>query len=122
MHLVAGACDIRFCPPARPLVLLGEVGHPQPVLERELHAVMDPRTTLLARVGSPEPAAPASEHLFPSSQSAEVAHPVLPQPNPPSAISVFALVPQEPFGLPVAFWIGGFIYLVMLILIIGSLL
>jgi hypothetical protein len=75
-----------------------------------------------ARVGSHEPAAPASEHLFPSSQSTEVAHPVLPQPNPPSAISVFALVPQEPFGLPVAFWIGGFIYLVMLILIIGSLL
>jgi len=76
-----------------------------------------------ARVGSPEPAAaPASEHLFPSSQSEEVAHQVLPPPNPPSAISVFALVPEEPFGLPVAFWIGGFIYLVMLILIIGSLL
>jgi hypothetical protein len=32
------------------------------------------------------------------------------------------LIPEEPFGLPVAFWIGGFIYLVMLVLIIGSLL
>jgi hypothetical protein len=72
-----------------------------------------------ARVGAPEPAAPPGEHLFPSG---EVAHKVLPPPNPPSAISVFALVPQEPFGLPMAFWIGGFIYLVMLILIIGSLL
>lgn len=75
-----------------------------------------------ARVGATEPVAPPGEHLFPSSQSEEVAHQVLPPPNPPSAISVFALVPQEPFGLPMAFWIGGFIYLVMLILIIGSLL
>ncbi len=48
--------------------------------------------------------------------------PSLPPPNPPSAVSVFALIPEEPFGLPVAFWIGGFIYLLMLLLIVGSLL
>jgi uncharacterized protein len=73
-----------------------------------------------AQVAGPAP--PAEEHLFPSGQSEEVARPVLPPPNPPSAVSIFALIPDEPFGLPVAFWIGGFIYLVMLILIIGSLL
>lgn len=50
-----------------------------------------------------------------------VAYPV-PPPNPPSSIGVGALVPREPFGLPMAFWVGGLIYLFMLILIIGSLL
>jgi hypothetical protein len=50
-----------------------------------------------------------------------VARPV-PLPNPPSSIGVGALVPREPFGLPMAFWVGGLIYLFMLILIIGSLL
>jgi uncharacterized protein len=49
-----------------------------------------------------------------------VARPVLP--NPPSSIGVGALVPREPFGLPMAFWVGGLVYLFMLILIIGSLL
>ena len=38
------------------------------------------------------------------------------------AISPLALVPREPFGLPLAAWIGGAIYLFMLILIFGSML
>jgi hypothetical protein len=42
-------------------------------------------------------------------------------PLPPSAISPFALVPREPFGLPIVAWIGGAIYLFILILILGSL-
>ena len=41
---------------------------------------------------------------------------------PPSAISPFALVPREPFGLPLVAWIGGAIYLFMLLLILGSML
>jgi carbon monoxide dehydrogenase subunit G len=47
---------------------------------------------------------------------------VAPQPLPPSAIGVMALVPREPFGLPVVAWIGGALYLVIVILILGSLL
>jgi len=43
-------------------------------------------------------------------------------PPPPSAIGVMALVPREPFGLPLAAWIGGALYLVIVILILGSLL
>ena len=39
-----------------------------------------------------------------------------------TAIGISALVPREPFGLPMAFWVGGLVYLFMLILIIGSLL
>jgi carbon monoxide dehydrogenase subunit G len=41
---------------------------------------------------------------------------------PPSAIGITALIPREPFGLPVVAWIGGALYLVILILILGSLL
>jgi hypothetical protein len=47
---------------------------------------------------------------------------VAPRPLPPSAIGVMALVPREPFGLPVVAWIGGALYLVIVILILGSLL
>jgi carbon monoxide dehydrogenase subunit G len=43
-------------------------------------------------------------------------------PLPPSAIGIGALIPPEPFGLPVVAWIGGALYLVILILILGSLL
>jgi hypothetical protein len=76
-----------------------------------------------SQVSQPEAAAPpVAERIYPSAPSEEVARPVLPPPNPPSSISIFALVPDEPFGLPIAFWIGGLIYLVMLLLILGSLL
>jgi carbon monoxide dehydrogenase subunit G len=43
-------------------------------------------------------------------------------PPPPSAISPFALVPREPFGLPLVAWIGSAIFLFMLLLILGSML
>jgi hypothetical protein len=45
-----------------------------------------------------------------------------PPPLPPSAIGIAALIPCEPFGLPLVAWIGGALYLVILILILGSLL
>jgi len=41
---------------------------------------------------------------------------------PPSAISVWALIPREPFGLPLAAWIGGGIFVIMMLLILGSML
>ena len=40
----------------------------------------------------------------------------------PAAISVWSLVPKEPFGLPVAAWIGGGIFAVMILLMLGSML
>lgn len=44
-------------------------------------------------------------------------------PSPPApAIGLGALVPREPYGLPLVAWIGGIIYLGILILILGSLL
>ena len=62
---------------------------------------------------APSPAPVAEPHAEPP--------PVAPPPL-PSAISPFALVPREPFGLPLVAWIGGAIYLFMLLLILGSML
>jgi len=59
--------------------------------------------------------------LFPGSSGAEVANPVLPPAHQP-AISVWALVPREPFGLPMAFWVGGGVYAIMVLLMLGSML
>jgi carbon monoxide dehydrogenase subunit G len=39
-------------------------------------------------------------------------------PSPP--ISIWALIPQEPFGYPLAVWIGGGIYALILLLMLGS--
>jgi uncharacterized protein len=41
---------------------------------------------------------------------------------PPSAISIWALIPPEPFGYPLAAWIGGGVFAVMLLLMLGSML
>ena len=71
---------------------------------------------------APSPAVAGGAQLFPAGSSEEVARPVLPLPPAPSPVSMLALVPREPMGLPMAAWIGGAIYLVMLLLIIGSLL
>jgi hypothetical protein len=68
-------------------------------------------------------AAPAAAPRAVAAEAAAAA--LAPRPSPPPApasISVFALVPREPFGLPLAAWIGGAIYLVILLLILGSLL
>jgi carbon monoxide dehydrogenase subunit G len=39
-----------------------------------------------------------------------------------SSVSMWALVPKEPFGLPMAAWIGGGIFVVMVLLMLGSML
>ena len=66
-----------------------------------------------AYVAPPEPVA--------ASVTAAPNEPRRAPPPPPSAISALALVPREPFGLPLVAWIGGVIYLFIVILILGSL-
>ncbi len=53
--------------------------------------------------------------------AASAAAPIAPPP-PPSAVSVWSLIPSEPFGLPLAAWIGGAVFVVMVLLILGSML
>jgi carbon monoxide dehydrogenase subunit G len=62
----------------------------------------------------------ATTQIYPAAPSSAVAQPVLPPSYPEPSISIFALIPSEPFGLPIAAWIGGLIYLFILLLFIGS--
>jgi hypothetical protein len=43
-----------------------------------------------------------------------------PQEAPPSAVGMFDLVPREPFGLPIAGWIGIAVFAVMVVLWLAS--
>jgi carbon monoxide dehydrogenase subunit G len=62
----------------------------------------------------------AATRIYPAAPGSEVAQPVLPPSYPQPSISIFALIPREPFGLPIVAWIGGLIYLFILLLFIGS--
>ena len=72
---------------------------------------------------SPQPATPNTATPDTASPHAATSHaaPVAPLP-PASAISITALIPREPFGFPLAVWIGGAIYVLMVLLMIGSML
>ena len=63
-----------------------------------------------------------SQEVAPTPAPELHAEPRPPAPPPPAAISPFALVPREPFGLPLVAWIGSAIFLFMLLLILGSML
>lgn len=43
-----------------------------------------------------------------------------PPPPPASSVSMLDLMPREPMGLPMPFWIGGLVFLLLLLLYIGS--
>jgi uncharacterized protein len=62
----------------------------------------------------------ATTQIYPAAPSSEVARPVLPPAYPQSSISIFDLIPPEPFGLPIVAWIGGVIYLFIVLLFIGT--
>jgi len=68
------------------------------------------------------PAAVASGAVAATPVAVMHAEPRHTPPMPPAAISALALIPREPFGLPLVAWIGGVIYLFILILVLGSLL
>jgi carbon monoxide dehydrogenase subunit G len=76
-----------------------------------------------AQVGpevSPAVASPAEQVSAITSEA--VTHPARPLQAQPSPIGVFALIPREPFGMPLVVWIGGAVYLFLLLLILGSML
>jgi uncharacterized protein len=56
------------------------------------------------------------------STMAEPAAVAMPSAAPPSAISVWSLIPREPFGLPIAAWLGGGVFVIMILLMLGSML
>ncbi len=40
--------------------------------------------------------------------------------SPPAALSIFSLIPKEPYGFPLVAWIGGAIFLVIFIMIFSA--
>jgi carbon monoxide dehydrogenase subunit G len=63
----------------------------------------------------PQPSAPP-----PQPEAQPMARPAPTAAEPPSSISIWALIPSEPFGLPLAAWIGGGVYVLMILLMLGS--
>ncbi len=53
---------------------------------------------------------------------AAAAEPLPAASQPASAISVWALIPREPFGMPIAAWLGGAVFALMVLLMLGSML
>ena len=78
------------------------------------------RFTAILTPPAPEPVAvmPAT----PTPAAPEPRFHIPPAPAEPPSLSLFALVPSEVFGLPIIAWVGGVIYLFILILLFGSLL
>jgi len=42
--------------------------------------------------------------------------------NSPAGVSIWTLIPREPFGFPLAAWIGGAVFALMVLLMLGSML
>jgi carbon monoxide dehydrogenase subunit G len=63
-------------------------------------------------VASPDPVSP---HV------PAPAMPSMPRaPSPPAAISIFALIPKEPYGFPIVAWIGGFVFFLIFVMIFSA--
>jgi carbon monoxide dehydrogenase subunit G len=76
-----------------------------------------------ATEASPGPTAEPVARTPDAPMSAEHAAAVrVPVTESPAAISIWSLIPSEPFGLPVAAWIGGGVFVVMVLLMLGSML
>jgi uncharacterized protein len=74
--------------------------------------------------------APAADPALSPVAGEVVADPTIAEPvagavrsaQPASSISVWSLIPREPFGLPIAAWIGGGVFVIMVLLMLGSML
>jgi carbon monoxide dehydrogenase subunit G len=83
-------------------------------------AFFDRFTAILTPAPTTSATSPETAATMPETPSAATIIPTnLPE---PPALSLFALVPSEIFGLPIVAWIGGVIYLGILFLLFGSLL
>lgn len=81
----------------------------------------------MAPVAEVVPVAAGAEPMGQARWPAAAGHPaeaaaVADSANPPAAVSIWALLPNEPFGLPIAAWIGGGVFALMVLLMLGSLL
>jgi carbon monoxide dehydrogenase subunit G len=89
---------------------------------RQVQAQYQPPTPAAA-ASTPAGAASASPPAGAASPSVRtVSPPVVARPLQPAAISIWSLIPREPFGLPIAAWIGSAVFAFMVLLMLGSML
>jgi carbon monoxide dehydrogenase subunit G len=89
---------------------------------RQVQAQYQPPTPAAA-ASTPAGAASASPPAGAASPSVRTASPpVVARPLQPAAISIWSLIPREPFGLPIAAWIGSAVFAFMVLLMLGSML
>jgi carbon monoxide dehydrogenase subunit G len=62
----------------------------------------------------------ADSYTEPTQSSTEPAQ--VPAEGPPATVSVWSMIPREPFGLPIVAWVGGGIFAIMVLLMLGSML
>lgn len=82
-----------------------------------------------ARVSFVSPRPPAVDHVLSPSAAEAAAADSMAEPVAvavgsvaPAAISIWALIPREPFGLPLAAWLGSGVFVIMVLLMLGSML
>lgn len=122
---VAAAQPETVAAPAQPSAAAAPV-QPAAVAASRGDQVGSPAAALVGEpvfpaVHAPSPAAVQNEHerIFPSAPGS-VLEPVLPPPNPPASVSLFSMIPREAFGLPLAAWLGGGVFAVILLLYLAS--
>ncbi len=85
-----------------------------------------PATSPASGQGRPETAGrPLSPKAAESAAGDTMAEPiaaVMHSTPPPAAVSLWSMIPHEPFGLPMAAWIGSGVFIVIMLLMLGSML
>jgi len=59
--------------------------------------------------------------MMPAAYEASMAEPVAAD-SAPAEISMLSLIPKEPFGLPIVAWLAGGVFVIMILLMLGSML
>ncbi|WP_428484045.1 SRPBCC family protein [Rhodopila sp.] len=112
---------------------------PQPAAAPDLAAVSQPaaapeRAAVSQPAARPGPVTapqPAGDRMNANAPDAELggeetmAEPVaaaMAATRPAGGVSLWSLIPREPFGMPLAAWIGGGVFVIMMLLMLGSML
>ena len=69
---------------------------------------------------SAQVAAPAAEIAADGPVGAIAALATPPGPQAPAVINMLSMIPKEPYGYPLIFWIGSVVFLAIFVLIFGS--
>ena len=100
--------------PARPATTQPAAATTQPAA-----ATTQPAAATGHPAAQPEPLLTGATAIQATSQGIHARAAATP-PAPPSSISMFDLIPREPFGLPLAFWLGSGVFVLIVLLFLAS--